>query len=112
MAELELDLDLLSNLETEHLLLNSSYSGTEPNQLTTDQLELILKHPPPPNSTPQQQPPPQINYYSSSAQPKHHKDGLPNGVGKYALKKKIGSGNFAVVKLGEHMPTNAKVSFH
>ena len=103
MAELDLDLDLLNSLETERLLLNSPYSGKEPN-LTSEQLELILKHPPP-NPNAQQA---QINY--SSTQPNHHKDVLPNRVGKYALKKKIGSGNFAVVKLGEHITTNAKVS--
>ena len=112
MAELDLDLDLLNNPETERLLHNNGYSGKEPSQLTTNQLEMILSRPPPPNSTQQQQqqqqqPP----ITSSSAQPNHRKNVLPTRVGKYALKKKIGSGNFAVVKLGEHMPTNAKVSF-
>ena len=36
---------------------------------------------------------------------------LPIKIGHYSFLKKIGSGNFAVVKLAEHLPTKAKVTY-
>lgn len=104
MAELDLDLDLLSNLEADRLLLNNSYSTEESNLLTSDEIERMLKSSPP---NPNQQPPtyPARQPGSNSDYSKE-----PPQMQKYVIKKKIGSGNFAVVRLGEHTQTKAKVS--
>lgn len=128
MAELDIDLDLIGNLEAERLLLNSSYSNEESNLTTSKQLKQILNrqasashqptishqstisHHQPINQSANQQPQQPVNNFAPTPQPNHHKDVLPSRVGNYILKKKIGSGNFAVVKLGEHAPTKAKVS--
>ena len=47
----------------------------------------------------------QQSNYSNHASP--HKDAIK--IHNYLIKEKIGSGNFAVVKLAEHIPTKAKV---
>lgn len=76
-------------------LLNETYSKLNSN-LIGEQISSILR---------QQQSNQQVNYSNQQI----NKDVLPIKVGNYALKKKIGSGNFAIVKIAEHIPTKAKV---
>ena len=47
----------------------------------------------------------QSSNYSNNTSPQ--KDAIK--IHNYLIKEKIGSGNFAVVKLAEHIPTKAKV---